>query len=105
MIKQEMPSNLVVKALKHYQNHLASLKEQIGEKAFHDVQALCNDEFDLLSEIALYENSKVELTFSQDFFYNKFSNITGVDYPDYGLPINKIEVETYTRTKLSKMEV
>ncbi len=82
-VTQVIPNDLVVRALKHYRQHLLDLKAEIGQDEFYEsIESYGEDEYDLCSEIVLYEKSKIELTFDKEVYEN-FSqhSIDGVDYP------------------------
>jgi len=110
-VKQTLPKDLIVRALKNYRNTLLDLKNKMGEDAFYCNEHFGDDEFDLCSEIVLFEKAdKIEVTFDK-VLYENWSNhsINGVDYPMYceEYPLYEIKEETKTikRTVLKRIEL
>ena len=99
-VKQALPKSLIVRALKNYREHLEDLKDKMGEDAFYCNEHYGDDEFDLCSEIVLFEKAdKIEVTFDKAL-YEGWSNhsLQGVDYPMYcdEYPLYEIKEETQT---------
>jgi hypothetical protein len=110
-VKQTIPKELIVRALKNYKNLLLDLKSNMGEDSFNQIQHYSDDLFDLYSEITLLENSnKIEITFDKTLYesFNQYS-INGVDYPKYSnkYPLYEIKEETQTikRTIHKKIKI